>query len=197
MDESGYLHSHKFFTPYFARKNTMFQVTTGQIYDEKMLADLTELQLHVLELVELKKYSQELQRLQKQEKLYHQVAEGMQKLESHAERINLLADKLEFEILQFKEIALEINQSYQAIQQPLELKTPENDELKRFRCRPLNIWEVHYSKVPTVIRHNTRFVLTAKTIDLFKAQGELEFQKKIKAAQSRREAFESWLVQKK
>lgn len=175
----------------------MVQVTTGQIYDDKMLADLTQLQLHVAELVEFRNYLQDLQQLQKQEELYHQVAEGMQKLVDQGVRINTLATQLELEILQFKEIALEVNQPYQAIQQPLELKTPGNDELRRFRWRPLNIWEVHYSKVPTVVRHKTGFVLTAKTIDLFNAEGELEFQKQIKAAQRRREAFESWLVQKK
>lgn len=36
----------------------MVQVTNGEIYDEKMLAYLTELQLHVVELVEFIKYSQ-------------------------------------------------------------------------------------------------------------------------------------------
>lgn len=56
MDESGYGSSHKFFTPYFSWKNTMLQVKNGDIYDDKMLADLIELQLHVVELVEFKKY---------------------------------------------------------------------------------------------------------------------------------------------
>ncbi len=79
---------------------------------------LTELQTEV---VELHNYCQQLteeNRKKEQKTLKIQVQEGVQKLSVLTENINTLSAELEAEILKFKEVAIEVNYSYQAVQKP-------------------------------------------------------------------------------
>lgn len=176
---------------------TTVQNCNEDMYDDDMEAVLTQLHRDVVELAKVGKYLQQLQQHQQQETLQYQVAEGFQKLTDQADRINALANRLEAEIFHFKEIALEVNQAYHAIQQPLDLKATGGDELRRFHWRPLNIWEVHSSAIPTIVRHKAGFILTVKTVDLFKAERESNFQRRAKAAQRCNEAFQRWLAEKR
>lgn len=87
-------------------------------------AVLAKLQGEVADLV---KNENELAELQKQQMktLHNQLTQGIQKLSSLAEQINALAAQLEVEILNFKNIALETNKVYYAVQQPVDLTIVE------------------------------------------------------------------------
>ncbi|MHC5939462.1 hypothetical protein [Nostoc sp.] len=154
---------------------------------------LTELQTEV---VKLHNYCQQLteeKRKKEQENLKNQVEEGVKKLSVLTRRINTLAAELEAEIIKFKEVAIEVNCSYHAVQQPPKF-TEMGCDKSRVRWRPSNIWQVDSLTIPTVIRLESKFVLTAKIIDMFKNEPKIDVQQKVKKATESREAFLKWLT---
>lgn len=104
----------------------------------------------------------------KHEVLQHQLSAGIHNLATLANSINALATSLEGKIIKFKEIALEVNQLYHAVQDFPGFKALERDKSIIPRRRPLNIWEVNHLavSVPTVIRRESQFILTVKTVNL-------------------------------
>ncbi|MDZ8066272.1 MAG: hypothetical protein RMY64_11635 [Nostoc sp. DedQUE08] len=157
---------------------------------------LTELQTEV---EELHNYCQELteeNRKQEQEFLNKKLEEGTKKLSALTGHINTLAAELETEILKFKEVAVEVNCSYHAIQQ-LPNFTVMGCDKSRFHWRPSNIWQVDYLAIPTVIRLGCKFVLTTKFIDMFKNEPEIDVQQKVKKAIKSREAFLEWFTKQR
>lgn len=156
---------------------------------------VAQLQTEVAELEKRGKDLAEQKQKQQQEILQRQVEQGVQQLETLAGHINALASQLEAEMLKFKEIAVEVNRRYHVIQQPSDFKVMGWNESRLHYWRPLNIWEVHYSAIPAVVRRRSKFVLTAKIVDLFKAESEVDAQRRAEAAQKRREALEHWLAE--
>ena len=73
-------------------------------------------------------------------------------------------------MFKFKEIAVEVNGNYHLIQQPPNLRITEWDKSKKGGWKPLNIWDVHSSIIPTVIRRGAKFILTVKMVDLFNTE---------------------------
>ena len=145
------------------------------------------------EVAKLEKYQKELleqKLLIEQQVLQDKVKHGVQELEALAEHINALAGQLEAEMLKFKEIAADVNRSYHEIQQP----QPPKNKSEQNNFRPLNIWEVHCSSVPVVIRRGAKFILTEKIINLFKAESQIDATKQAETAQKRRKALEHWLI---
>ncbi|MFH7026465.1 MAG: hypothetical protein ACHBN1_13915 [Heteroscytonema crispum UTEX LB 1556] len=151
------------------------------------------------EVEELEAYENKLaKQKQRQERdiLQIQVEQGVQELEAVSHRINTLATQLEAEMLKFKEIAVEVNRGYHLIQLHSESEEIESNESKVDSYFPINIWQVHYSEIPTVIKRGFQFILTAKKVDMFKAEREIDVQKRAEAAQKRRKALERWLTEK-
>ncbi len=91
-------------------------------------------------------------------------------------------------MFKFKEIAVEVNRCYHVIQQPPDFKLMGGNESNLHHWRPLNIWEVHHCCIPTVLRRGVQFVLTAKIVNLFKAEGKVNAQRRAETAQKRRQA---------
>jgi DNA repair exonuclease SbcCD ATPase subunit len=156
---------------------------------------VAQLQTEVAKLEQNVNYLAEQKWQQEQEIIQCQVEQGVQQLEALAEHINTLANQLETQMLKFKEIALEVNRDYHLIQQPSDFKVMGWNESRPHYWKPLNIWEVHYSVIPAVVRRGSKFVLTAKIVNLFKAEWEVDTQRRAEAAQKRREALERWLVE--
>jgi hypothetical protein len=96
-------------------------------------------------------------------------------------------------MFKFKEITVEVNRCYHVIQQSPNLKVMGWNESKLHHWRPLNIWEVHQSYIPTVLRRGVHFVLSAKIANLFKGEGKVKAQRRVETAQKRRQALERWL----
>ncbi len=184
------------------RKNAVGLISSEHFKKPVLLNNLQLYQVNTLsqlqkEVAKLDKHCQDLaeqKQNQEQEVLNSQVEQGVQTLVSLAWEINALATELEAEILKFKEIAVEVNRGYHAIQQPPNFRAMGWDESRLHYWRPSNIWEVHYSAIPTVVRRGAKFVLTAKIIDMFKAEREVDAQQRAKAAQKSREALEQWLT---
>jgi hypothetical protein len=137
----------------------------------------------------------EEKRKQEQESLQHKVEQDVQQLEAIAAHINALATQLEAEMFKFKEIAVEVNRCYHVIQQSPDFKVMRWNESELYHWRPLNIWEVHHCSIPTVLRRGVQFVLTAKIVNLFKAEGKVNAQRRAETAQKRRQALERWLAE--
>lgn len=154
-----------------------------------------------LEVVARKNYTESLadsKQKQEHEILQGKVEEGIHKLEVIKEQINYLATQLESEMVKFTEIAVEVNQDYHVIQQPLNLKVIPVNESRLHNCLPTNIWELHHlATIPTLVKRGSQFVMSAKNVDLFQSEGTVDARRRAKAAQKRREALESWLVEQR
>ncbi|WP_334886443.1 hypothetical protein [Nostoc sp.] len=157
---------------------------------------LTELQTEVVELYNYCQQLTEEKRKQEQELLKIQVEEGVQKLSVLTGHINTLAAELEAEVLKFKEVAVEVNCSYHAVQKPPNFTAMGCDK-SRVHWRPSNIWQVDYLAIPTVIKLGSKFVLIAKVIDMFKNETNIDVQRKVKKATQSREAFLKWLTKQR
>jgi len=170
-------------------KNTQkLEVTSLDTAIAQLQTEIAELENHEKSLVEEK-------RKQEQKSLQHKVEQDVQQLEAIAAHINALATQLEAEMFKFKEIAVEVNRCYHVIQQPPDFKLMGWNESKLHHWRPLNIWEVHHCSIPTVLRRGVQFVLTAKIVNLFKAEGKVNAQRRAETAQKRRQALERWLAE--
>jgi hypothetical protein len=151
-----------------------------------------------LEVTELEQYGQELlanKQQQQQEILEETVTQGIQELEILANKINTLASQLEAEMSNFKEIAVEVNRSYQTLQQLSDSQLMEWNESTLRHSRPLNIWEVHNTSIPIIVKRGKKFILTTKIVNLFQSEVEIDVKSKERTAQKRRSALEAWLVQ--
>lgn len=77
-------------------------------------------------------------------------------------------------MLNFKNIALETNRVYHAVQQPVDLEIMEWNELKCDRCKTSSICQIHFSSVPTVVNQRGKFILTARIVDLFQVEKQVD-----------------------
>lgn len=129
---------------------------------------LTELQVDINELD--REWQVSVNDKQKQEVnfLNDRYEKGIQKMLVIVGQINEIACELESLILKFKEIAVEVNKTYHLIQQS---QDKSKQQSHRYRLRPSNIWEIHHSSIPTIIRRGAKFILSAKTIDMFPKKG--------------------------
>lgn len=109
-------------------------------------------------------------RQKKHEVLQHQLSTGIHKLATLANSINALANNLENEVLNFKGAAAEFNHLYHTLQDSPDFKALERDKSIMAGWSPINIWEMNHSTVcvPTVIRRESQFILTVKSVDLHK-----------------------------
>lgn len=150
-----------------------------------------------LEVAALEKYGQEIlaQKQQQQQEIFQdKVTQGIQKLDILAHKINTLAMQIEAEMLIFKEVAVEVNCCSHILQQLSNSQGMEWNESTLRHSRPLNIWEVHNSSIPIVLKRGTKFLLTAKIVNLFQAEQTVDSNTKARAAQKRRNALEAWLA---
>lgn len=134
--------------------------------DKCQKVTLSQLQI---ETSDLDKYWQEIAESKRKEELYtltQKIEAGIQELTVIAEKINSLANDIKALMFCFKEIAVKVNRDYHLIQQTFNLSLTKLDKSKR-RLRPLNIWEIHDSSIPTVIRRGAKFILTKTTVNLF------------------------------
>ncbi|MEJ1932933.1 hypothetical protein WDZ92_22220 [Nostoc sp. NIES-2111] len=148
------------------------------------------------EVTELEKYGQELlahKQQQQQEILQETVTQGIEELEILANKINTLASQLEAEMSNFKEIAVKVNRSYQDLQLLPNSQLMEWNESTLRQSRPLNIWEVHDTSIPIVVKRGKKFILTTKIVNLFPAEA-IDDKTKARAAQKCRSSLEAWLV---
>lgn len=106
----------------------------------------------------------------------------MQQLEAIQERINILAAELETQIHQFHTTAGALKTCSYGLQ------TPANPQ------RPANVWEIHNAVVPQVIHRGSRFILTAKPVDLSVIDEGAKGRERARCARRRREALERWLL---
>lgn len=135
-------------------------------YKDSQMQTLTQLEMDISE---LDKYCQELvenRRNEEQRILTEKIEVGVQQLTIIAEKINILANEIKTLMFSFKEIAVEVNRNYHLMQQSFNLSLTKLDQSKR-RLRHLNIWDIHDSSIPTVIRCGAKFILTKKIVDLF------------------------------
>jgi DNA repair exonuclease SbcCD ATPase subunit len=134
----------------------------------------------------------------KQAKLSHQQAlekklnQGIDNLQAQAELINELAAQLEAEITKFKEQAREVNQDYHAWQNNQHQSKDSYSQLER--RRPANIWEIRSSLIPRVVKQGNQFILTTKPVA---EVAEDNPENRVKKAQQRQKALESWLEAKR
>lgn len=95
------------------------------------------------------------------EMLRQRTAEGLRRLESQAQHINQLSGELEAAMLEFKEIASEINPDWRAIQATQKSSTSAD------------VCEYHTTVIPQVAaKQDGSFVLRSKSVDLFQAERE-------------------------
>ncbi|MEG4633287.1 hypothetical protein QUB56_27525 [Microcoleus sp. AR_TQ3_B6] len=174
----------------------MFQIQLKQLEIDEYV-DLAQLQNDVAALAQQQEKLAELQKEQVRQSLKSEITQGIQQLTSLAERINDLGNQLEAEMLQFKKIASETNKAYCAIQEPPNLKVRGREQPILHGWRPLSIWQVHQSIVPTVVKQRAVFVLTAKIVDLFQSDRERDVQRLAESAQRRRKALENWLAERR
>lgn len=167
---------------------------TAYIFKRNLKVTLTQLQSDV---AECEKYVEEQRKLQEKEALQHRLAEEIQQLATLGDRINALATQLEAEMLSFKEIAQEANQTYHAIQQPPDWKAIARGKSKLSRWKPCDMLEVDSPVVPTVVRRGSRFILRAKTVESLVDREDDVVTGEAKSALQRREALERWLVEKR
>ena len=96
--------------------------------------------------------------------LRQRTLEGWKRLETQAVRINQLSAELEEAMLEFKAIASEVNRDWRAIQATQEPTSAVAD-----------ICEYQSVNVPNAHQKSSgSFVLTSRTVDLFKAEREAE-----------------------
>lgn len=153
----GYVYSDFGFYP---SKYTEIEVTSpSQDTIAKLEADITDLEIMSNKLAQAKQQNQ-------QQTLESKIEFGVQELEQIAERINYLATQLETEMHNFKSVAVEVNKNYH--QQQLNSNNLKNN-LKPNRWIPLNIWDIHFSSIPTIIKRGTKFIIVEKIVNLFKS----------------------------
>ena len=134
----------------------------------------------------------DLRQQQLQETLRNQVFEGIRQLEVLADCINAQATQKEDQLLQFREIAIDIDRSCHALQQDFDRQRLAGLEpSKCICCQPASVWKVRDLGVPEVVRRGPGFILMTKAINL--REQEDDFWKRARIAQQRREALEHWL----
>jgi hypothetical protein len=181
---------------FIQQKNLNFPAKNGEKSSDISLdTAIAQLQREVEELEDYQKKLATQKHRQERDILHVQVEQGVQELEAVSDKINILATQLEAEMLKFKEIAVEVNRGYHLIQLHSDSEETESNESKIDSDFPINIWQVHYSAIPTVIKRGFQYILTAKNVDMFKAEKE-DVQKRAEAAQKRRKALENWLTDK-
>jgi len=135
-----------------------------------MMNTLTQLKIDVAELDKYWQESAEKKRKQDQDILKEKIEKGVQELVVIGGKINSLANEIKALMFKFKEIAVEVNRNYHLIQQHPNLRLTTWDQSKLRCSRPLNMWDVHSSTIPTVVRRGAKFILTAKMVDLFNVE---------------------------
>ncbi len=145
---------------FYPSKYTKIEVTPPQDTIAKLEADIADLEIMSNQLAQTKQKNQE-------QILESKIEFGVQELEQIAERINQLAAQLETEIHNFKNVAVEVNKHYH--QQQLQSNNHNHNSISKSNRRiPLNIWDIHFSSIPTIIKRGTKFIIVEKIINLFK-----------------------------
>jgi hypothetical protein len=182
---------------FIQQKSLIFPANNGEkSSDISLNTAIAQLQKEVEELEDYEKKLTKQKQRQERDILQVKVEKGVEELEAVSDRINTLAVQLEAEMLKFKEIAVEVNQGYHLIQLHSDSEEIEYHQSKLNSDFPINIWQIHYSAIPTVIKRGFQFILTAKNVDMFKAERQIDVQKRAEAAQKRRKALERWLIEK-
>jgi DNA repair exonuclease SbcCD ATPase subunit len=131
---------------------------------------LSQVQLDLAALENYLQYSIATRSIQEKIYLNHEIETGVQKLVDLAGEINNLSSDIEALMLNFKEIAVDINHKYHLMQQFQNLLTNQDNTAKLHRQRPLNIWEIHSSILPSVVRQGSKFIITSRIVNLFKSE---------------------------
>lgn len=131
-------------------------------------------------------------KLAHQQSLEAKLTQGINNLQAQSELINELAAQLEAEITKFKEQAREVNQDYHAWQNNQHQSKDSYSQLER--RRPANIWEIRSSLIPRVVKQGNQFILTTKPVA---EVAEDNPENRVKKAQQRQKALESWLEAKR
>lgn len=119
----------------------------------KLQSDLAGLEAHLIQIGRQKREELNLKSL---------ASQRIQKLEDQSTRINLLSYWLEMELFKFDEFAKQASEVYEAAQKKTTL---ENGETFSNQYRASNIWEIGCSAVPMIVKQESQFLLTSRTID--------------------------------
>lgn len=128
------------------------------------------------------------------ESLQKRVTTGIEQLHIQSQHINEMAAQLEAELIKFKQLANQVNQDYHAIQDTNKSENSQSSLAPVYRTRRANIWEIRSAAIPKVIKQGNQFILTTKPI-LEVADDHAE--NRVKKAQQRQKALESWLEAKR
>lgn len=126
--------------------------------------------------------------------LQQRVTKGIEQLHIQSQHINAMAAQLEAEMIAFQQLANQVNQDYHAIQAPQKSENSQSSSPPVYRTRPANICEIRGAAIPIAIEQGDRFILTTKPI-LEVAEENAE--NRVKKAQQRQKALESWLEAKR
>lgn len=138
------------------------QPQSGDIYRRRKIDsainqlrdDLNSLEMHLMQLKRQK---------QQEKSLKFRAEQEMHKLEEQSARINLLGYWLEMEILKFSRAVRQVEQSRGAVQQI----TEKQDKLiASHQYQALSIWDIHCSTMPILVKQQSRFLLTCRSMDL-------------------------------
>lgn len=169
---------------------TQSLVKDSEIVQSVVLAEYDQLETLETKVAFLGCYKKQLAELKQQEiqkKLKAELSEKLAQLESLSDKINGLSTQIELELNNFKEIAVETNKLYQAIQDNSKL---EEEKSQGYRLSPGSIWHVHDSSVPHVVKQEGNLIIKQRPIDLFKQDKEKECHQRIK---NHKRAFLTWL----
>jgi hypothetical protein len=126
--------------------------------------------------------------------LQQRVNKGIEQLQLQSQHINDMAAQLEAELIEFKQLANQVNQDYHAIQSPNRSENSQSSSAPVDRTRPANIWEIRAAAIPNILKQGDRFILTTKQV-LEVAEDNAE--NRVKKAQERQKALASWLEAKR
>jgi len=165
----------------------------GKITNDQVYLPLTILAKLAALLNDVAKEENILSQVQEhhQEALQYSIHSGMRQLDTQANCINAIASQLEAEILRFTEMAARVNQAYHQLQQQKDCINRKDNYLT-YRDRIINIWEVHYSKIPQLVKSGWRYILTEKQINSTSIS-----QNYAKEAQAKRKYLEDFLVSRR
>ncbi|MBF2063545.1 MAG: hypothetical protein IGS39_03800 [Calothrix sp. C42_A2020_038] len=139
--------------------------STEQEVEVTLQSSLAQLAAEIAELETMSRELVQNQQRNEQQILEAKVESGVQQLEQIAHRVNILAAQLETEMRNFKEVAVEVNRCYHICQQ---LESSHQNQPKPHRWTPLNIWDIHFSSIPAIIKRGNKFIFVEKVINLFK-----------------------------
>ncbi len=127
-----------------------------------------------------------------QETQQQQLTDRMQNLHEQADRINALAAQLAAEMVKFQEMAQQVNRDCRALHSPEKKPEIPLSAAKKHAIQSAPVWEIQSIAIPTIVKRDFQFVLTAIKVEKPGSEEEDAAQRAAKA-QQRREALERWL----